>query len=112
MSIDEKIELVRTMIDPIGADAEINTDAVILAYLRLAGRKVIDRCYPYRSDVKDVPARYAMNQVEIAVYLMNKRGGEGETAHGENGVSREYESAGVPESMLKNIVPFCEGAAV
>lgn len=105
MSVDEKIELVRTMA---GLPAD-ESDAVILAYLRLAGRKVIGRCYPFRPEETEVPAAYAMNQVEIAVYLLNKRGGEGETSHSENGISRAYEAAGVPESMLREISPFCEG---
>ena len=29
----------------------------------------------------------------------------GETAHSENGISRSYESATVPDSMLKHITP-------
>ena len=47
-----------------------------------------------------------MTQVEIAVYLMNKRGAEGESAHSENGVSRTYENGDVPASMLRGIVPM------
>ena len=50
-----------------------------------------------------------MLQVEIAAYLMNKRGAEGETYHGENGVNRTYENASVPASMLAGVTPFCGG---
>ena len=32
--------------------------------------------------------RYSYLQVEIATYLLNKRGGEGELSHSENGISR------------------------
>lgn len=80
--------------------------AVLLTYLTLAGQKVIQRAYPYRSDVKEVPAKYETNQVEIACYLLNKRGAEGETYHSENGINRSYENADVPESMLARVVPF------
>lgn len=79
---------------------------VLLTYLTLAGDKVLQRAYPYDPDIRGVPVKYSTNQVEIACYLLNKRGAEGQTSHGENGINRSYESASVPESMLKNIVPF------
>ena len=52
-----------------------------------------------------VPDRYAYNQVEIADYLVNKRGAEGETAQSENGISRSYEDGDVPPTLLREIVP-------
>jgi hypothetical protein len=44
--------------------------------------------------------------VEIAAYLLNKRGAEGQTSHSENGISRGYESGSIPESMLSDVLPF------
>lgn len=84
--------------------------AALSAYLDLAGEKICNKCYPF-SNKRDVPERYHALQVEIACYLLNKRGAEGETAHSENGISRSYESASVPDSMLKNIIPFVSGFA-
>lgn len=81
-------------------------DNILLTFLDIAAEKVLAKCYPYRHDEGSVPARYHNTQLEIAVYLLNKRGAEGETAHNENGVNRSYESASVPDSMLKGIVPF------
>jgi hypothetical protein len=49
--------------------------------------------------------RWNMKQIEIAAYLYNKQGAEGETEHKENGVDRKYESASIPESMLADISP-------
>ena len=40
------------------------------------------------------------------MYLINKRGAEGETTHNENGINRAYESASVPESLLGRVTPF------
>ena len=80
-------------------------DDILLTFLDIAGEKILEKCYPYRHDKSDVPARYHSTQLEIAVYLLNKRGAEGETAHSENGISRSYESATVPDSMLKHITP-------
>ena len=80
-------------------------DNILLTFLDIAGEKILEKCYPYHHDKGDVPARYHSTQLEIAVYLLNKRGAEGETAHSENGISRSYESATVPDSMLKHITP-------
>lgn len=98
----DKLTLLRAMV------GEGDSDEVLLTYLTLAGRKIINRAYPYNDEVDDVPRRYGYLQCEIAAYMLNKRGAEGETSHSENGVSRGYESADVPESMLSQIVPFCE----
>lgn len=50
--------------------------------------------------------QYETLQLEIAQFLYNKMGAEGETAHNENGVSRTYENAHIPDSMLDCIVPL------
>lgn len=95
----EKLTMLKALVG--GSD----TDEVLSAYLTIAGRKIIDRAYPYRAGVVTVPHRYSCLQVEIAAYLLNKRGAEGEVTHTENGITRQYESADVPESMLRSITP-------
>ena len=67
---------------------------------------IVSRLFPYDHDAvwKDVPERYHPNCVSIAVYLVNRRGAEGETSHAEAGVSRTWESADIPESMFGSIV--------
>lgn len=77
----------------------------LLIYLHIAGNKVLKRAYPFDDTVTEVPDRYAFNQVEIAAYLLNKRGAEGQTAHSENGISRSYEDGDVPPTLLREIVP-------
>jgi hypothetical protein len=79
---------------------------VLASYLDEAGQAIIERAYPFRDDVTEVPVRYQRKQIEIATYLLNKRGAEGETKHDENGTNRTYESASVPNSMLYGIMPF------
>ena len=81
-------------------------ESVLSTYLSIAGNKVLKRAYPFDNTVTVVPDRYAYNQVEIAAYLVNKRGAEGETAHSENGISRSYEDGDVPPTLLRDIVPF------
>lgn len=80
-------------------------ESVLSTYLSIAGNKVLKRAYPFDNTVTVVPDRYAYNQVEIAAYLVNKRGAEGETAHSENGISRSYEDGDVPATLLREIVP-------
>jgi Phage QLRG family, putative DNA packaging. len=45
-------------------------------------------------------------QIQIALFLWNKQGAEGETQHTENGVSRSYENSDIPASLLNDITPF------
>ena len=102
----EKLALCRVMVGQ-PATTEGWSDDIIESYLRLAGQKIINRAYPYNDSVEVVPVRYGYLQCEIATYLLNKRGAEGEVAHNENGISRTYENADVPDSMLKDVIPHC-----
>lgn len=99
----EKISMLRVMAgQPNEGDW---SDDVLISYLTIAGRKIINRAYPYDDTITEVPRRYGYLQCEIANYLLNKRGAEGQTSHSENGISRSYESADVPESMLSEVIP-------
>lgn len=100
----EKLIVLRSMVG--GSDAPEWNDDVLLTYLAIAGRKIINRAYPYKEYSDTVPPKYEMLQCEIAAYLLNKRGAEGETSHSENGISRSYENADVPESLIGAVVPF------
>lgn len=102
----EKLALCRAMVEKT-ADETGWTDDVLKYYLAVAGRKILNRAYPYDDTVEEVPARYGVLQCEIAVYLLNKRGAEGEISHSENGISRSYENADVPASMLRDVIPHC-----
>ena len=82
-------------------------ETTINAYLDIAAQKVLARAYPFDDSVTEVPGRYKLLQCEIAAYLINKRGAEGQTAHSENGISRSYENGDVPESLLSAITPMC-----
>lgn len=100
MTQAEKVQLLHAMV------GESDTDEVLFTYLTLAGRKIIARAFPFDPEVTEVPSRYEFLQCEIAAYLLNKRGAEGQTAHSENGISRSYESADVPESLLGAVTPM------
>lgn len=82
-------------------------DNLVLAFLTLAGDKICRRAFPFDHAVTEVPAQYKHIQIEGAVYLLNRRGAEGQTSHSENGISRVYESADLPATLLSEIIPYC-----
>jgi len=98
-----KLNQLKTLLGKQGDNSE---DDLLLMLLTLSAQKILDRVYPYDDSIKEVPSRYATKQVEIAVYLYNKRGAEGQISHSENTISRTYESADVPESLMKGITPY------
>lgn len=99
MTEAEKISMVKAMT----GEAD---EATVLAYLNIAGSKICRKAYPFAETEMNVPPKYEYTQVEIAVYLLNKRGAEGETSHSENGISRTYENADIPASLMREIVPM------
>ncbi len=52
MTEEEKLIALKAMVG--GSDS----DEVLSTYLKLAGRKIINRAYPYDSSVTEVPAQY------------------------------------------------------
>ena len=103
----EKLTLLRVMVGQPNAGEW--ADDILISYLAIAGAEIIRAAYPYDDSVVEVPRRYGYLQCEIASYLLNKRGAEGQTAHSENGVNRTYGGAHVPADMLKGIVPHVGG---
>jgi hypothetical protein len=108
MNPTEKLAMLKVLVD-----IEGNTqDSALTVYLALAGKKIINKAFPYDSTQTEVPSRYDVLQCEIAAYLWNKRGAEGETSHSENGVSRSYEDGDVPPTLLREIVPYASRITV
>lgn len=96
----EKISLVKSF-------SGETDESVVSAYLALAGNKICRRAYPFDPDIIEVPEQYSFTQIEIAVFLLNKRGAEGQQSHSENGITRSYENGDIPSSMLRGIIPLC-----
>ncbi len=98
MTDEEKLTMLKSM-------TEETDDNVLSTYLTLAKGVVLSRAYPYTEE-DTVPTKYDTVHVEIAAYMLNKRGAEGETAHSENGVSRSYEDGDIPPTLLRRILPM------
>lgn len=103
MTNEEKIKRLAVLISPDTADSEL-----LSLLIEQAEGIVLNKRYPFGPpEGAVVPTLYEHIQLQIAVELFSKRGAEGQTAHGENGISRSYEAADVSPSLLKRIVPLC-----
>lgn len=101
MTNAEKLERFEVLISPDTASSDL-----LFLLLEQAGGIVLNKRYPFGPpDGAAVPEVYEHIQLQIAVELFAKMGAEGQTGHGENGVSRSYEAADVSPSLLKRIVP-------
>ena len=109
MTTEKKITMLRSMLDT----EDTTDDGVLEVYLELAAHKIFNRMYQFPEFYEDyegleVPDRYVMAQLNIAVYFLNKRGAEGEIQHIENGIHRNYGASDIPDAMLKDVIPFCK----
>lgn len=92
--------------------AEVADDTRLAAfashYVALAQAAVVAHLFPYTDAATwdDVPEKHHVRTCEIAVYLLNKRGAEGEQGHSENGVSRTYGSATIPSGYFDGMNPY------
>lgn len=103
MTNEEKLIRLEALISPDVADANL-----LSVLLEQAEGIVLNKRYPFGSpEGATIPAAYEHIQLQIAVELFSKMGAEGQTAHGENGISRTYEAADVSPSLLRRIVPVC-----
>ena len=81
-------------------------DELLKELLDSAATAILSRRFPYGYEAgQEVPVQYEDLQIRIALTMFNKMGGEGETAHNENGISRSYEAGWIPESLLSEVVP-------
>lgn len=103
MTDEEKIAGLKVLISPDTAD-----DSLLSILLSQAAGIVLNKRYPFgQPEGATVPPAYEHVQLQIAVELFSKMGAEGQTAHGENGISRTYEAADVSPSLLSRILPLC-----
>lgn len=100
MTEEQKIAMLQSI------TGETNSD-IISIYLSIAKGELIRKIYPYGDGAEEVPEKYDFLHVQASEYLLNKRGAEGEVQHSENGMTRTYESGGLPKALLEQIVPYC-----
>lgn len=103
MTDAEKLNKLMTMLDD-----DVSTN-VANTFLEAAEKAVINLAFPFGDGSEVMPEKYEEVQIEIAAYLISKRGAEGEVSHSEGGVSRTYESADIPLALRTRITPKAGG---
>lgn len=102
----DKIAMLRTLL---GND-EAATPEVLDALLAFAQGEILSwmyRSYPAIPDeVTDVPREYEMIQIHAALIGFNQSGAEGQTAHGENGITRQFAYSDMVAFIHKNVTPY------
>ena len=103
MTDAEKLNILMTMLDD-----DVSTN-VANTFLKAAEQAVINLAFPFGDGTEVMPEKYEEVQIEIAAYLISKRGAEGEVSHSEGGVTRTYESADLPLALRTRITPKAGG---
>ena len=107
MTLAEKILYVRGLVDN-DTDA---TDDRLTALLKKAESAIRLRMYPFGFPEKrneqgqiipfSVPEQYEYLQCDLAMRYFNRRGGEGEALHIENGIDRHYASVNDEDLLME-----------
>lgn len=105
MTDEQKLAILRKMLD----DGDTTSDDVANTYLEAAEKAVINIAYPFGDGTETMPEKYEHEQIEIAVYMLNKRGAEGESIHVEGGTHRHFEVADIPTSLKSRITAHAGG---
>lgn len=85
-------------------------DAILVDCLESAKAIIMTHRFPYQEWPDELENRYFDLQFRMALAIYNKDGGDFETSHSENGVTRVFGSEGVPQELINEIVPY--GAVV
>lgn len=81
-------------------------EALLEDLLESAKAAILARRYPFQDWPETLEKRYEDLQFRIALAVYNKRGGEYETSHSENSVTRVFSSEGIPKELLDEIIPL------
>ena len=105
MTNEEKLSILKDMLD----EGDTTSDEIANAYLHAAERAVVNLAFPFGNGTELMPEKYDYEQIQIALYMLNKRGSEGELAHSEGGTARTFETADIPVSLRCRITAKAGG---
>ncbi len=87
-------------------------DGLLKSKIRMAAAAYVSRRYggnAHESDDTGFPVLDWLTKqwiTEALLTIYNQIGVEGQISHSENGIVRAWENAGVPESMMRRILPL------
>ena len=105
MTDAEKLAVLKKMLDT----GDTTSDEIANAYLAAAEKAVVNIAFPFGDGTEEMPEKYDYEQIEIALYMLNKRGAEGENLHIEAGTHRSFETADIPVSLRSRITAHAGG---
>ncbi|WIF95025.1 phage head-tail connector protein [Caminicella sporogenes] len=79
---------------------DTSQDDLLILYLEDAKNEILELTH-----LEEIPDKLLSTQVELAIIYYNKRGIEGQTSHGEGGISRSFEE-GIPKNIMKKILAY------
>lgn len=80
---------------------------VLLDYILVAQHIILERRYGLIDNYPTIfPDRYLITAFQVALYLINRDGSEGQMSHSEGGITRTYRNANIPEDLLTDVIPF------
>lgn len=86
------------------------SDDTLLAFLEFARDEILS--WEWRNyggvpeDITDVPREYEGVQLNAVMIGFSQIGGEGETQHTENGITRQFNYSNCLDFIHKNVLPF------
>lgn len=103
MTIAEQLPRLKLLL---GSEADKYTDDFLALQLELAAEAINNRrCYN-PTTTRPIEERYSNLLLQLTISAINKIGAEGEVAHNENSINRNYGSDSIyPTALLKTIVP-------
>lgn len=106
MTDTDKLLLLKSLIGE--KDLSETSDSELSAYLAVANNEILNWMYRlYDSvpeNIKTIPAKYDMVQIQAVIAGYNLRGAENQTSHSENGINRSFKYADMLEYIHSNVI--------
>jgi hypothetical protein len=85
-------------------------EATLAVYLDFAKAEILAWLYSGKTPegVSDVPARYIPTQIQAVVVGYSQSGAEGQLAHTENAISRQFEYSNMLAFIKSNVIPYAQ----
>lgn len=106
MTAAEKLSMLKSLLKITGTDS----DTELSVYLDFAKKEILAWLYSGKTPegVSDVPARYIPTQIQAVVVGYSQSGAEGQLAHTENAISRQFEYSNMLAFIKSNVIPYAQ----
>lgn len=114
MTDAQKLTTVQTLIED--GSGYMPSNETLNTYIQAAGNEILAWMYHLvggvPQDVTVVPSKYEGIQIYAVVVGWTHAGAEGETAHTENGVRRDFKYSDMLDYIHNNVLPYVRVGAV